>query len=138
MLQANATEIAEGASITFTLTSTGLISSAWIDGNAVTSPGSLTETPSSAGSYTARGEVSGPGGTSDCYLNYVVEGFAVGDTVETIQSANLYNGNSIAGSVTAGQVYIISAIQGGWVMLADSNGVNLSGWIEMSDLELAQ
>lgn len=74
-LAANPSTIELGQSITLRLSSTGQVTSAQINGTSVSFPtGNLTITPSAAGTFSAQGTVTGPGGSGQCSASYTVNG----------------------------------------------------------------
>jgi hypothetical protein len=96
-LTANPTDIQLGQSLTISMTTTGQTTSATIDGQTVSLPsGSVSETPPASGMHQSIGVVNGPGGTSNCQVNYSVEPVTPGPVGPTIDYAVVptYCGNN--------------------------------------------
>lgn len=73
-LAAQPASVKVGETVALTLTAAGETTAATIEGATVSVPtGSTSVTPTAAGSFTAHGTVTGPGGTGNCEATYVVE-----------------------------------------------------------------
>ena len=116
----------------------GYVSSATINNQAVAIPtGTLTIAATEAGNFTADGYVEGPGGSDTCSVSYSVVTFGIGDMVDTIEAADLYVGSDVVGHVDAGQKFQIVRLQDGWAWLKQTDGTELKGWIQTSELKPA-
>lgn len=72
-ISANPSSITLGQPITFTLLTTGVVTSSKINSTSVANPtGNLIYYPPSIGPATATGTVSGPGGSASCFASYTV------------------------------------------------------------------
>lgn len=72
-LSASPSTIQKGQSTTISISASGKVTSAKINGKTVTFPtGSTVEIGNSVGTFTAQAEVTGPGGTGSCQASYTV------------------------------------------------------------------
>ena len=106
-LAANPDQIKLGDSLTLEITTTGIVTSATIEGASVSFPvGTTNITPAALGAYTASGAVSGPGGSSNCSTQYVVANTGPEPTIPNFSVVPSYCGKNTFASSTVQTVCI--------------------------------
>lgn len=92
--------------------------------------------PSAASIVIARNIVSGPCETSSAgpiYFGFYLP-LHIDEQVVALETSDLFVGEKIVGQITAGSTYIVSKVNGRWIMLKDAAGKDLAGWVDVLKL----